>query len=384
MGIISNALSFVFTFKYFDVFHIRRLRVLASTLSDFRRSIREVWTTDCSFPCPWFSQWLHIFGIAYWIVTRSIYFFSHPRHPVELWTFEMWLSKQVWLLENLRKKKCESFDVFDENQTAVPCKLFMTPCCLERKVDFSISFHIQGIHICVIIPSDFHCLARAAWRDNFSLRLLWYSHSLYLFDVPYFIVVIDIHFILNHGHTIDSWTFQIGYRTRVIGLLVNLRRRTFKQWIRNRRAGSIKRNKVGSGQVKCSPSDSPGREFSVDRMSWPQGKVWGNVKRNCRAFWESLIQLIHSQIIPATTEWPSRTSPGAPSLVDALRPTNPPQPTLYQLTQFPCAAKQHPRVSVDDGPRGKWGRRMRYRGLVRTEPDAAAGRYRMVSGRGKK
>jgi hypothetical protein len=50
--------------------------------------------------------------------------------------------------------------------------------------------------------------------------------------------------------------------------------------------------------------------------------IYDNIQRNCRAFHEALIWFIHSQIIIATIERPSRTSPGAQSLVDALHSTN--------------------------------------------------------------
>jgi hypothetical protein len=67
-----------------------------------------------------------------------------------------------------------------------------------------------------------------------------------------------------------------------------------------------------------------GREFKARRFCRPQRKVWDNVKRNFRAFCELLMRSIHSQIIIATIERPSRTSPGASSLVDALRLTKSP------------------------------------------------------------
>jgi hypothetical protein len=70
----------------------------------------------------------------------------------------------------------------------------------------------------------------------------------------------------------------------------------------------------------------PGREFRAHSLSRQQRKVGDNVKRNCRAFCESLVRSIHLQVIFATIERPSRTSAGAPSLVDALHLTNCPRP----------------------------------------------------------
>jgi hypothetical protein len=57
-----------------------------------------------------------------------------------------------------------------------------------------------------------------------------------------------------------------------------------------------------------------------------------------RFFYESSRRFIHSQIVIATIERPSRASPGAPSLVDALRSANPPQAPSHKLTQSWCAA----------------------------------------------
>jgi hypothetical protein len=71
-----------------------------------------------------------------------------------------------------------------------------------------------------------------------------------------------------------------------------------------------------------------------------------NVKRNSRAFCESLIRFIQYQIMIATIERLSRISPGAAFLVDALHPTNFLQPTMHQSTQSPVrceAASMRPR-----------------------------------------
>jgi hypothetical protein len=87
----------------FDFFYIQGLRIFASTLSDFCRSIREVWTNDGSFPCLWFSSSLYISGIAYCIATSAIHFLPNPCHSVELWTFQMWLKGTSWIIRESAK-----------------------------------------------------------------------------------------------------------------------------------------------------------------------------------------------------------------------------------------------------------------------------------------
>jgi hypothetical protein len=99
---------------------------------------------------------------------------------------------------------------------------------------------------------------------------------------------------------------------------------------------------------------------------------------------EPLMWLIHYQITFATIERPSRTSPGAPSLVDTLHSTNSPRPILHQPTQWSCVAKWFRCVPVDEGSRVTVdvGEAHAPSELVRTEADAAAGRYRTASIRG--
>jgi hypothetical protein len=51
-------------------------------------------------------------------------------------------------------------------------------------------------------------------------------------------------------------------------------------------------------------------------------------------FRESLMWFIHSQAIIATIKRPSRTSPGAPSLIDTLNLTNCPKPHNAILLRY--------------------------------------------------
>jgi hypothetical protein len=125
-------------------------------------------------------------------------------------------------------------DFFEENYNYARLEWFITPCCLWCKVNLSVSFHIQRINIFARILLDFRCLARAAWRDNVSFYWLWYSHSLHIFEVPYFIVVRGVHFFPNFCHPVDLWTFQMSYWIQPIGSFMSLRKWTFKQWIRKR------------------------------------------------------------------------------------------------------------------------------------------------------
>jgi hypothetical protein len=142
-------------------------------------------------------------------------------------------------------------------------------------------------------------------------------------------------------------------------------------------------NRVASEQQSVRLKSWPGREFTADRLFRPQTKVLDNVKTNYRLFCESFRQWIHSQIVIATIEWPSRTSLGAPSLVDVLHPINCPRPTPYQPTQFSCAAKRPRCLPVnDDSPAAaEVAEAHPLSELVRTEPHAAVGRNGMASTR---
>jgi hypothetical protein len=81
-----------------------------------------------------------------------------------------------------------------------------------------------------------------------------------------------------------------------------------------------------------------------------------NVERHCRALFESLMRFIHSQIITATIERPSCTSPGAPSLADALDLTKCPRPPPHNAVPVPCKAVlicPHGRRLADCGGSGR-------------------------------
>jgi hypothetical protein len=104
-----------------------------------------------------------------------------------------------------------------------------------------------------------------------------------------------------------------------------------------------------------------GREFKANRHFRPHGNVWDNLKMNSRALCEPLMLFIHSQIMTAAIEQPSRLSPGAPSWIDALRLMNSPRLTTHQPPQFSCAAEWLRCVTMDDGPRRKMESCMRQR-----------------------
>jgi hypothetical protein len=160
---------------------------------------------------------------------------------------------------------------------------------------------------------------------------------------------------------------------------------TYKRELAAGLAKGTSTNSMASGESNIRRKTGPGREFRAHRLSRPQGKVWNNIKRNCRAFCDSLMRFIHSQIIIATSQRPSHTSPGVHSLSDALLPNNSRRPTPHQPTQFSYAAKRPRRVPVDAGPRdaAEGGNAHVSSECVRAERDAAAERYRMASMRGR-
>jgi hypothetical protein len=85
-------------------------------------------------------------------------------------------------------------------------------------------------------------------------------------------------------------------------------------------------------------ASSRGRGFTANRLFRPQRKVSDNAMTNDRLFCESLRRCIHSHIITATIERPSRTSPGALSLVDAFNLTNCPRPPPHNAVLVHCEA----------------------------------------------
>jgi hypothetical protein len=85
------------------------------------------------------------------------------------------------------------------------------------------------------------------------------SHSVYsdiriqfIYSRCYILLfVIGIHFVPNHCHPFDLWTFQIGHWIRPIGPHMNFRKRTFKHWIHNRSCGKHqnKWSRLGAAKV---------------------------------------------------------------------------------------------------------------------------------------
>jgi hypothetical protein len=102
----------------------------------------------------------------------------------------------------------------------------------------------------------------------------------------------------------------------------------------------------------------------------PQRKVSDNTRTNDRLFCESLRRFIHSHIITATIERPNLTSPGALSLVDALRLTNCPRPPPHSTVLVRCEA-----ASMDSREQRLAGRggSVRCASAIGAHPDGAAG-----------
>jgi hypothetical protein len=108
--------------------------------------------------------------------------------------------------------------------------------------------------------------------------------------------------------------------------------------------------RFASGQAKPSAQvPATAQHFRAYPLCQSQGKVSDDIKTNYRRFCESLRRFIHSPIIIASIERPSRTSPGAPSLVNALCSVNSSHPTQHKPTQSLCIAKRPRCVPVDNG-----------------------------------
>jgi hypothetical protein len=126
------------------------------------------------------------------------------------------------------------------------------------KIDVFDFFHIQGLHIFASILSDFHCLARAAWRTFFhsvySDSHIHFIYSMFLISllslvfISFRVIVIQ----LTYGYSKSAIEFDwLGY-----------------SWISENgqsssefaigRAWSIRINGITSGQSKCSPQNLPG------------------------------------------------------------------------------------------------------------------------------
>jgi hypothetical protein len=74
----SSAISchttlFIFKISVFNFFHIQRPHICASTLQYFGRFSHADWTIDFSFPWPKHSDWAHISGMVYVVVTSDIH-----------------------------------------------------------------------------------------------------------------------------------------------------------------------------------------------------------------------------------------------------------------------------------------------------------------------
>jgi hypothetical protein len=85
------------------------------------------------------------------------------------------------------------------------------------------------------------------------------------------------------------------------------------------------------------------REFRMYCFVRPQRKLRHNVKKNCRLVCECSRRILHSQVITATLEPPSRTPPRVCSLVNALRLINCTWPAPPNTILVRCeAASMHP------------------------------------------
>jgi hypothetical protein len=140
-------------------------------------------------------------------------------------------------------------------------------------------------------------------------------------------------------------------------------------------------------QAKWSPRLPAGREFTTYRCFRPQGRLRNNIRRIYRLFCEKPRQFIHSQIITATIERPSRASPGTLSLFSLI-----PRIASSQLPAA-CIAKSNVVLAqcevarclpVDTGSRaaGEGAKAHSPSELGRTASIGATGQDRIASFRG--
>jgi hypothetical protein len=235
---------------------------------------------------------------------------------------------------------------------------------------FFVSFHLQGLHIVASIMSDFRCWGHTAWKDRLSFCFLWYSHSPQIFEVPYFVIVIGVHFAPNHSHPVDYWTFQFGSWIRLIGSLMNLRKWAFKQWIHNRSCGKhwnkwnrFAAIKVFTTRLARAENSEPtilGRRERFGTMS--RGVTEHFLSRWCGFFiLRSSLQPLSNQVADHPEHLPWSTHCTAPTTRGR-----------HRTTQSWCVAKRSRCVSVEGGGVGEARPPSQ---LVRTAPHAAVRQY---------
>jgi hypothetical protein len=122
-----------------------------------------------------FSQWVHLPGMARFIVTRTIIFLRVIIIRLNYGCSEYVIKLNEFDHSDFWESRNGNISISSMNRNSASWEWFAIPCCSYSKISIFRFFHIHWLHAFGSTLSDFRWAFRAAWTANHSFSWIGYS-----------------------------------------------------------------------------------------------------------------------------------------------------------------------------------------------------------------